>query len=222
MTLQKWMSSAIRHILPLKAIVDFSTHAKTDSIIIAGDLFDYNGINTPTLEFALRELQRATVPVLILPGNHDCLSADSVYRRVSFSKVASNVRVFTTPEGERFSFPELDLAVWGKPITNYGAEFCPMSGIPPRSGEGWQIAVAHGYYVSAQAQLAGSYQIDEEEIVNSCQDYVALGHWPSFRCICNAPVKAFYPGSVSETGTAAIVDFLDDEGIKVHCRSIAQ
>lgn len=206
----------------LKALVDISTQAKTDLILIAGDLFDHNRVDTSTLEFALRELRRAIVPVLILPGNHDCLVADSVYRRVCFPELAPNVRIFTACEGERFSFPELDLAVWGKPIINYEGDIRPMAGIPPRSGERWQIAVAHGCYVDAQPRSFHSFQIDEEEIVKSCRDYIALGHWPSFRCVCNIPVKAFYSGSASETGTVAIVDFFDDKGVQVHCHSIAQ
>jgi len=206
----------------LKALVDFSTQAKTNLVIIAGDLFDYNHVDTPTVDSALGELRRAIVPVLILPGNHDCLVADSVYRRVCFPKLASNVRVFTAPEGERFSFPELDLAFWGKPITNYEGDLRPMSGIPQRSGERWQVAVAHGYYVGAQDHPPYSFQVGEEEIVKSCRDYVALGHSPVFRCVCNAPVRAFYSGSASETGTVAIADFLDDEGIQVRCHSIAR
>ena len=206
----------------LKALVDLSIQAKTNLVIIAGDLFDHNRVDNPTIEFALRELHRAIVPVLILPGNHDCLVADSVYRRVCFSKVAPNVHIFTACEGERFSFPELDLAVWGKPITSYGGDLHPMAGIPPRSGERWQIAVAHGYYVGAQPEARCSFQVDEEEIVKSCQDYIALGHLPTFRCVCNTPVKAFYSGSASETGTVAIVDFLDGEGVQVHCHSIAR
>lgn len=205
----------------LKVLVDFSAQAETDLVIIAGDLFDHNRVDTATLEFALKELRRVIAPVLILPGNHDCLVTDSVYRRIWFSEFAPNVRVFTAPEGERFSFPELDLAVWGKAITNYGGDLRPMAGIPPRGGERWQIAVAHGWYVGAELRPPWSLPIGEEEIVKSCQDYVAPGHGPSFRCVCSAPVKAFYSGSASEAGTVAVVDFLDEEEVQVHCHSIA-
>lgn len=204
----------------LKALVDFSIQAKTNLVIIAGDLFDHNRVDAETIEFTLRELSRASVPVVIVPGNHDCLVSDSVYWRARFSKLASNVRVFTAPEGERFSFPELDVAVWGKPITSYGGDLRPMAGIPPRGRERWQIAVAHGYYVGAQPHPVYSFQVDEDEIVKSCQDYVALGHSPAFRCVCDGPVKAYYSGSASETGTVAIVDFLDDVGVEVCCHPL--
>lgn len=198
----------------LKALVDLSIQAETSLVIIAGDLFDHNQVDATTLEFTLRELFRAFVPVVILPGNHDCLVPDSVYRRAYFSKLAPNVRVFTALQGEKFSFPELALAIWGKPINSYGGDLRPMAGIPPRGKEQWQIAVAHGYYVGARASQNCSFQISEEEITQSCQDYVALGHWTVFRCVCNGPVKAYYSGSPSETGTVAIVD-LDGVGVQV-------
>lgn len=169
----------------------------------------------------MRELLRALVPVVILPGNHDCLIPDSVYRQACFSKLTPNVRVFTSPEGERFSFPELDLAVWGKPITSYEADHRPMAGIPPRGKERWQIAVAHGYYVGVRNDQIHSFQISEEEIVQSCQDYVALGHWGAFRCVCDEPVKAYYPGSASGTGMVAIVDLLDKVGVQVRSHPLA-
>lgn len=205
----------------LKALVDLSIRARTSLVIIAGDLFDHNRVDARTVDFAVRELLRALVPVVILPGNHDCLIPDSVYRQACFSKLTPNVRVFTSPEGERFSFPELDLAVWGKPITSYEADHRPMAGIPPRGKERWQIAVAHGYYVGVRNDQIYSLQISEEEIVQSCHDYVALGHWGAFRCVCDEPVKAYYPGSASGTGMVAIVDLLDKVGVQVRSHPLA-
>lgn len=203
----------------LKALVDLSIQEEASLVIIAGDLFDHNRVDAAVVDLALRELLRAAVPVLILPGNHDCLGPDSVYWRPCFSKLAPNIRVFTALEGERFSFPELDLAIWGKPISTYGGDHRPMEGIPPRGGERWQIAVAHGHYVGDRIDQIYSFQISEEEITQSRQDYVALGHGSAFRCICNGPVKAYYSGSASQTGNAIVVELLDGTGVQVRpCR----
>jgi len=195
----------------LHALVDYSLQAKVDLIIVAGDLFDHNRVDAATLEFASEQLKRAVVPVLILPGNHDCLTPDSVYHRIDFSRSAPNVSVFARPEGQGFSFPNLDLAVWGKPVTDYGGGLRPMSGVPPRGAERWQVAVAHGHYIRGSLPGTDSYPIYHEELVNSGRDYVALGHWSNFYCVCQAPVKAFYCGAAVETGTCAIVDFLANE-----------
>lgn len=199
----------------LKALVDLSLQNKTDLVIIAGDLFDHNRVDATIVESTLRELNRALVPVVVLPGNHDCLIENSVYRRTYFSKLASNVHIFTALEGEIFSFPELALDIWGKPLNSYGSNLHPMADIAPRGREQWQIAVAHGTYVGALTDQLWSFQISDEEIVQSRRDYVALGHAAAFRCVHNGPVKAFYSGSVSEMGTVAIVDLLDGTGVQV-------
>lgn len=202
----------------LKALVDLSIQARTNLLIIAGDLFDNNRVDATIVDFALRELARAPAPVVILPGNHDCLISDSVYRRTCFSNPTPNICVLTAPGGDTLSFPELDVAVWGKPINSYGGDQRPMMGIPPPGKERWQIAVAHGYYVGTASDEVWSLQISEEEVVRSCRDYVALGHWGTFRCVCDGPVKAYYSGSASSlTSSVAIVDFSDGAGIQVSC-----
>jgi DNA repair exonuclease SbcCD nuclease subunit len=198
----------------LKALVDLAIQVETSLLIVAGDLFDHNRVEDTVVELALQELLRLSAPVVILPGNHDCLSPDSVYWRPYFSDVPSRVHIFTALQGERFSFPELDLALWGKPIDGYGAGLRPMTGVPPRGRERWHIAVAHGHYVDMVLPQIHALQIGREEIVQSCQDYVALGHCGPFHCVCDCPVKDYYSGSASETGTVAIVDF-SDEGVQV-------
>jgi len=199
----------------LTAIVDLSIQVSASIVIVAGDLFESNRIDAATAEMAARCLRRLAVPVVIVPGNHDCLRDDSIYGRVHLPDVADNIRVFSAASGETFSFPELDLAVWGKPIPDYGGDLRPLSGPPPRGRERWHIGVAHGYYVGRQTNRAWSFQISEDEIVASCFDYVALGHWAAFRCVHDGAVKAYYSGSPSAgTRTVAIVD-LQETGVDV-------
>jgi DNA repair exonuclease SbcCD nuclease subunit len=197
--------------LVLKALVDLSIREEASLVIIAGDFFDHNRVDATTVELALRELLRALTPVVILPGNHDCLVPDSIYQQTCFSKFAPNIRVFTALEGQRFSFPELQLAIWGKPINSYGGNFRPMAGIPPRSSERWQIAVAHGYYVGNLTNQVNSFQISEEEILESRYDYVALGHWGAFRSVCDTSVKACYAGSACPV----VIDLLEEGEVRV-------
>lgn len=200
----------------LRRLVEASSQADIDLIIIAGDLFDSNRVDAETIEFTFRQLDATRIPVVILPGNHDCLVPGCVYSQV-LSRLSSNVHVLTVAEGETMSFPELDLCVWGKPITSYTDDVRPMKDVPSRGMERWHIAVAHGFYNDAQQSQVYGLQIDEGEILESGQDYVALGHSPSFRCISDGPVKAYYSGSASEANTAAIVDLSEDDGVHVRC-----
>ncbi|MFC1962236.1 exonuclease SbcCD subunit D [Chloroflexota bacterium] len=204
----------------LKALVDLSLSVEAHLVVIAGDFFDNNQVGAARVDMVVRELARALVPVVILPGNHDCLVRDTVYRRIDFAELTPNIRIFTSPEGERFVFSELGLAIWGKAINSYEGEFRPMAGVPPRGGEDWQIAVAHGYYAGDSIDKVYSYQISEAEIVQSGYDYVALGHWGVFRCVCDRPVKSCYSGSASQTGKAVIVDLLGDGGIHLELQPL--
>ena len=196
----------------LKALVDLSICEKASLLIIAGDFFGHNRVETATVEWGLRELLKTSVPVVILPGNHDCLVPDSVYQRACFSNLDSNIRLFLTLEGQRFSYPELNLAIWGKPINSYEDDLRPMTGIPPRSKERWQIAIAHGCYTDNLTNKSYRLPISEKEIVESGYDYVALGHWGTFRSVCDGSVKACYSGSTCPV----IVDLLKDGEVQVH------
>ena len=75
---------------------------------------------------------------------------------------------------------------------------------------------AFGYYVDSNPPLFPSYHISEEEIVNSGWDYIALGHVPVFRSVCEEPVKAYYSGSPSfVSGSVAVVDLIESAGVQV-------
>lgn len=198
-------------------LVNLSSQIEASLVIIAGDFFESNRLDSRTVIQAAQDIARFQIPVVILPGNHDCLVSNSVYNRVCLPEIASNVRIFTASEGETFSFPELDIAVWGKPITSYGGDLRPLSGIPPRGPERWQMAAAHGYYVGSQSHHAWNFQISEEEIIASDRDYIALGHWGTFRCVHDYPVKAYYAGSLPSA--VAIVE-LHEFGVFVRPHSL--
>lgn len=53
-------------------------------VVVAGDVFETNRVDRRTVLQALEALRTVTVPVLLLPGNHDPLDAASVYRSRTF------------------------------------------------------------------------------------------------------------------------------------------
>ena len=205
----------------LEALVELAIKTKVDLVIVAGDLFDHNKVDNSLVGFVVEQLQRLPVYVVILPGNHDCLTPDSVFQRAALWQNCANVRVFRAPHGEMLDLPGLGISLWGKSIDSYEHDVRPLAGIPPPQGNGrWHIAVAHGYYVSAEPPLFPSYHITEEEIVTSGWDYIALGHSIIFRCVCNEPVKAYYCGSPSLSGTLAIIDLAEETGVQVTQHSL--
>ena len=199
-----------------KSMLDAVDRTTPDVVVIAGDLFDHHRIKDDVIEEVVENLNRLRQPVVILPGNHDCLMPGSPYLRPCLWEKASNIHIFRSPAGEMLNFDNLGMVLWGKPVLSYGEDMIPLDGIPKRNGsKSWHIAVAHGLYVSGGNATARSYLITHEDIVNSGWDYIALGHMNLFNCICATPVTAYYSGSPAISGGVAIVDLTETEGISV-------
>ncbi len=200
----------------LVSLVELAIQTKVDLVIIAGDLFDHNRVDDELVSFAANQLRRLPVDAVILPGNHDCLTPDSVFERAALWQGCDNVRVFREPGGESMDLPGLGVSLWGKPIDSYDNNVLPLLGMPQLQQNGqWHIAVAHGYCVNNESAPFPSYNITEQEILASGCDYVALGHIITFRCVCDEPVKAYYSGSPAFSGTVAMVDLSEETGVRV-------
>jgi len=190
--------------------------SEVDLVIVAGDLFDHSKVDDKLVSFAAEQLRRMAIPTVLMAGNHDCLAPGSAFERRHLWEGCDNVQILREPEGEVLDLPGLGVTIWGKSIDSHDYDVRPLEGIPKPEEDGrWNIAMAHGYYVSTSPPLFPSYNITREEIVNSGWDYIALGHIPQFRCICNEPVKAYYCGSPSLSGTFATVDLEEESGVQV-------
>ncbi len=199
----------------LTAVVNLAIDEQVDMVIIAGDLFDHNRIENDLVGFVVKQLRRLPVPVVILPGNHDCLVPGSVYERAEFQG-SDNIHIIGAPQGETLDLPELEVSIWGKCIDSYDVDVLPLEGMPQPQGNGrWHIAIAHGYYVGSEPALSPSYHIRQEEVINSGRDYIALGHLPMFRGVCLKPVPAYYCGSPSVSGSVALVELDEGTGVQV-------
>jgi DNA repair exonuclease SbcCD nuclease subunit len=159
------------------------------------------------------QFRRLPIPILVLPGNHDCLVPGSVFARAGFWEDCRNLHIFR--EAGTLDLPHLDVSIWGKPIDTHFGDVRPLHDMPPFEKNGaWNIVMAHGYFVDTDSPLFPSYHITEDEINRTESDYVALGHVPVFRCVCENPA-AYYSGSPSFSGTAALVDLDEKQGVRV-------
>ena len=154
-------------------VVDLAASGDYHLLLIAGDLFNDNHPSRETVYFVIRKLGELSIPVCLLPGNHDCYDDKSVYRKYDFP---SNVSILT----ERPSyvvFPELELVVAGSALTSRLDSRPPLQRIDWPDGYRWQVAMAHG-----NLQIAGFIESDARPIypkdIASCgADYVALGDY---------------------------------------------
>jgi len=81
--------------------------------------------------------------VVILPGNHDPLTPDSVYRRGGLGEI-SNVRILGLNVDKAVLFPEYELEIGSRSFRLH--RHVALANPRPRTTR-WQLAAAHGHYV---------------------------------------------------------------------------
>ncbi len=187
---------------PLCKVADTARQLRADVLLLAGDIFDRNRLPLAQIDRAARVLADARLPVVILPGNHDCLSVDSVYRRGGLAEVP-NVHVLGVSSEEEWGSAEMGLEVWGRPHLDYH-DYSPLANPRARTTQ-WQIAMAHGHWVRDERDRHRSWLIRSEEITATGADYVALGHWPAADAAGDGTVQAYYSGSPDLARTVNVV-----------------
>ena len=192
----------------LTAVVDGVHQLNADALLIAGDVFDNARISDALLEFFVAEMARATVPTVILPGNHDLYDHASLYLRSPFADSPDNLHIINGTLGQTLSFPELTLDVWGRAMNSHTPSFRPLAGIPVERNEHWLVGIAHGHFHFPDDTEERSSPIRPHEIGESACDYIALGHWERFEDVSQDGVTAYYSGSpmgaASERGQVAV------------------
>jgi hypothetical protein len=141
-------------------------------VLVAGDVFDDNAVGRDTLQRARDVLALfKPIPVLLLPGNHDAASPDSVLRRLD-----AGAHVYALVGREPWDGVP-GLRVYPCPLQRRHERDDPTRHLPARAPEdSIRVAMAHG----------GLLDFDESETVNRIDwraildkgfDYLALGDW---------------------------------------------
>src|SRR6266851_5004335 len=63
----------------LAAVLTAARDARADVVVLAGDTFDCHRLPASLLDRAAEVIAAATLPVVLLPGNHDPAVPDAVY-----------------------------------------------------------------------------------------------------------------------------------------------
>jgi DNA repair exonuclease SbcCD nuclease subunit len=190
---------------PLRSVLATARALRAGVVVLAGDTFESNQLNSAVLERAAALIGTAGLPVVILPGNHDPAIPESVFVRGGLARLA-NVMVLGVTHDEAVLFPELDLEIWGRAHRDYFS-MAPLRGPRPRATR-WQVAVGHGHYEPPATRanpLRPSWVFGDEEIAATAADYLALGHWERPVQVGNGVVPAYYSGSPELAGTVNLV-----------------
>lgn len=195
---------------PLASVIDAAHKARADILLLAGDVFEHNRLKADILDRSHALLSDAPMPVVMLPGNHDPLTADSVWSRGKLGEIDG---VFVIGlETDTVRFDNHDLEIWGRAHMDYG-DLDPLDGVPDRTAAR-QLVAAHGHFVEERPVGSGaraSWLFTPEDIEAAAADYIALGHWNVATDVGTKDVLAHYSGSPDYAGTLNLVT-LGNEG----------
>jgi DNA repair exonuclease SbcCD nuclease subunit len=209
------------------SVIDLAIQENVDLLLIAGDLFDSNRPRGDVVDFAIQELRRAGRPIVMIPGNHDCLSTQSIYHQVNFPAACPNLVLITHPNGEQHRLAAPHVVLWGRGMVEHEPSYHPLGGLPRPQADAWHIALGHGFFMDEDVPSYRSSPIYAAEIRASGWDYVALGHCHAFADVSQGPVTAYYsgapgffPGVPGADGHVALVQFTATESRQVHVRRV--
>ena len=193
------------------ALAEMRGHAP-DLLLLAGDLFDSNRATVGTIEWAMQMLSEQPFPVVMIPGNHDCMEQGAIYHRYDFNRIA-NVTMIGAADGEVVRVPALGVAAWGRGMVEHSRAFSPLAGMPARpAGCRWYLGLGHGLFVPHGGDTDRSSPIHMREIETSACDYIALGHHHAAMELATEQAVAAYSGSptdrVGRGATYAVVDLV--------------
>jgi DNA repair exonuclease SbcCD nuclease subunit len=200
-------------------VIDVANGNRADLLLIVGDLFDSNRISVEALDFAMNQIARAQMPVVMIPGNHDAHDERSIYAAVSPASLPRNLHLILDPEGVSLEFPELAAHVWGRALVEHSPEYRPLSGLPEPLPHAWNIGLAHGFFTESETNR--SSPITPAEIEASGFDYIALGHIHVFGDVSQGRTRAFYCGTPaplyasSEAGWVLQINCVPGESVRV-------
>jgi DNA repair exonuclease SbcCD nuclease subunit len=204
----------------LKRIGSAAKEHGVSFVVVAGDLFDSPSPTKATVSAACGAVGSMGVPVLVIPGNHDCGGPGSLWEQDFFMReqqqLAPNLRVLLSPEpvvlADAVIFPAplmrrhemADPTAWIRGAFN---EATFPAGLP-------RIVLAHG-----SIQGFGAAQDDEDDAPAAANlvdlgrlpdveiDYIALGDWHGAKQVgpkawyCGTPeIDRFPKGAGNEPG----------------------
>lgn len=182
----------------LLALDRLGSHVRSlavDFVLVAGDVFEDNGVDRSLVQAVADKASFFGVPVYIIPGNHDSLVPGSVWDHPAW-KSARNVHVLRderpveVPGGVLFPCPLLAKR----------SSQDPTAWIPPGPGHSVRIGLAHGT-VEGIRQDEPDYPISRQAAQRANLDYLALGHWHSTAVYADGGVpRMAYSGTHEPTG----------------------
>jgi DNA repair exonuclease SbcCD nuclease subunit len=180
-----------RQFAAFRRAIDTGIKREVDAVLIAGDLFDSNAQPQRSVEKAASELRRLAdqgIPVVIIPGTHDCYDQTSIYRSLDLEKLAglpegSGQITVLTPQKPEVVLHAADIVVFGRVFDTKKAPKSALAGFDGSTDTRahHRVGMIHGALIIPGVVESDDVTFTTDEIAASGLHYLALGHWHSFR-----------------------------------------
>jgi len=186
-------------------ILDTARRNRVHAVLCAGDLFDDP---TPAPDFweglakAFNDHPMPETPVFLVPGNHDPLTAESVWSATHpfRSRLPAWVHVVDRDDFTYEITP--DAVLYARPCRSKAGENDLAMALPAREpGDArLRIGCVHGSTFDIEGYQT-NFPIRRDAGTQRGLDYLAIGDTHSFRDVtANLPVPTVYPGAPEPTG----------------------
>ena len=148
------------------------------AVLVAGDLFDRHRPDVADVRFVLEEVRKLRpLPVVILPGTHDVLSPDSIYR--SLQDRPDNCLLIDQDGAQTVFLESSGLAIHARANRAKRGGDPPLAGLRPDPRARHNVAMAHASVERGDidSDPDHDYVITQAEVQAAGMQYLALGHW---------------------------------------------
>lgn len=182
-------------IVAIDRVVGAAREHAVDFMLIAGDLFEDNGVDRVLVQTVADRISGAGVPAYIIPGNHDPLVPGSVWEHPAWT---FHPDIHVLRESEPIDVPGGIL--YPCPLRAKHGRRDPTAWVEPVEGDAVRIGLAHGTVEGVDQDEAQDYPIPRDAAVRAGLDYLALGHWHSTaRYDVSGITRAAYSGTHEPT-----------------------
>lgn len=154
-------------------VVEAAVASSADFLLVAGDLFEDNGVTRTLIQKTADILLQFDKPVYIIPGNHDPVIPGSVWEHPAWA-AANNLHILV--DKKIVAIP--GGVLYPCPVSDKYSTKDPTDWIQTESDNLIHIAMAHGN-VEGLPEVATDHPIPRNAVERTGLNYLALGHWHS-------------------------------------------
>lgn len=178
----------------VEKIATLATEKQVDAVVVAGDVFDAQGVSIRTIRRLFNALQGYSGPWLLLPGNHDAALVESVWSVAQrLNVVTDNVTLLLEPAPVLLG--EEKAIILPAPLTQrntYEDLTEWFDGVESGPGVA-RIGVAHGSVEGILAEdIDSPNPVSSQRASSARLDYLALGDWHGLKQVND---RTWYSGT---------------------------